>query len=401
MKLTSFFRAIVIIILAVFICYQVYTSVINPIKTENTFYYTAVDDFKITGLIFRNEVLVKSNKDGVMHFTVDDGNRVAKNAVIANVYDSEEASITLSSIDSLKEKIADMEDILSYNDIGAANLDLINAKISDKINGLVLSTSTSNFQNISQSEDELLSVINRKNAALGLADAFSDNLKELKKELKSLNSSLPKAKGSIKASQSGYFVSKTDGFEKVFTCKELEKITPEFLEKAEPKEQSGNIVGKIVSDYEWYIVAEVSINESLSYKEGEELKIVTSVKSSPELPVTVKKINISESTSKAVVIFACNEMNSELASMRSGPMSVVKNEYSGLKVSRKALRVVDTVKGVYVVNGMQLKFVPIEIIYSTDDFLICDKQSDKENYLKLYDRVVVKGKNVYDGKIIS
>ena len=123
MKLTSFFRAIVIIILAVFISYQVYTSVINPIKTENTFYYTAVDDFKITGLIFRNEMLVKSNKDGVMHFTVDDGNRVAKNAVIANVYDSEEASITLSSIDSLKEKIADMEDILSYNDIGAANLD--------------------------------------------------------------------------------------------------------------------------------------------------------------------------------------------------------------------------------------------------------------------------------------
>ena len=180
----------------------------------------------------------------------------------------------------------------------------------------------------------------------------------------------------------------------------MSKITVQETQVTVNREYKSNVFSMLFEDKEKLLELYNALNHS-HYTNKEELKIVTSVKSSPELPVTVKKINISESTSKAVVIFACNEMNSELASMRSGPMSVVKNEYSGLKVSRKALRVVDTVKGVYVVNGMQLKFVPIEIIYSTDDFLICDKQSDKENYLKLYDKVVVKGKNVYDGKIIS
>ena len=34
-------------------------------------------------------------------------------------------------------------------------------------------------------------------------------------------------------------------------------------------------------------------------------------------------------------------------------------------------------------------------------FIICEKQSENGEFLKLYDRVVVKGKNLYDGKIIS
>ena len=87
--------------------------------------------------------------------------------------------------------------------------------------------------------------------------------------------------------------------------------------------------------------------------------------------------------------------------MRSGPMTVVSKEYSGLKIPRKALRVVDSQRGVYVVNGMQINFVPVNILYSTDSFIICEKQNDNDNVLKLYDSVVVKGKNLYDGKIIG
>ena len=93
-------------------------------------------------------------------------------------------------------------------------------------------------------------------------------------------------------------------------------------------------------------------------------------------------------------------MNSELASLRSGPMTVVSKEYSGLKVSKKALRVVDSQKGVYIVKGMQAKFVPVEILYSNDSIMICEK-SDEDGSLRLYDQVIVKGRNLYDGKIIG
>ena len=398
MKGSAILKGFLIVLAAVFIIHQIISSVYNPVETDSAVYYTSTDGFDITGIIVRNEKLVTYDGSGVKHFIISDGNRVAKNGVIANVYDSPDASIKVSELEILNKKIKDIEDILSYNDIEAANLDLINSRINDKVNDLVVASSNGNYSSVSAKAEELLFAINRKQAALGETASFSDQLAALKAQL---NISLPAPKAQILSSESGYFVSKTDGYEDVFKTEDLSLITPEFIDSAKPKTNSKNTVGKIVSDYEWYIAASVTINESLNYKEGESLKLSTSVKSSPQLSVTVKKINISEVSGKAVIIFACNEMNSELASMRSGPMTVVKSEFSGLRVPRKALRVVDSVRGVYVLSGMQIKFVPVNIIYSNDSFIICEKVNENGNVLKLYDRVVVKGKNLYDGKIVS
>ena len=401
MKGSSVFKLLLLAIVLIFIIHQSVSSIYKPIKTESAVFYTASDGFKITGLIIRDETEVKSNTKGAMHFLLEDGSRVAKNGTIANIYESESASITVTQIDDLKKKIADIKDILSYNDIEAANLDIINAKVDKAINNFIIETSAGNYAGAQVLSRDLLSAINRKQAALGTTESFKKQLSSLNSRLDELAADLPSPKGKITSSVSGYFVSKTDGYERVLTTKDLSKLTPEYMDSAKAKQSGKNVIGKIVSDYEWYIAADVKVSDSLKYKEGEELKIATSVKSSPILSVTVKRINISEKTDRAVIIFACNEMNQELASMRSGPMTVIKSEYSGLMVSRKALRVVDSVRGVYVVNGMQINFVPVNIIYSAEDFYICEKQTDNDGVLKLYDSVVVKGKNLYDGKIIG
>lgn len=401
MKGSSVLKGLVVLLAAVFIIHQLISSLYSPIKTESAVYHTSTDGLNITGVIIRNELLVSYDGGGVMHFVVSDGNRVAKNGVIANIYDSESASVAVSEYQLIKKKIADIEDILSYNDIEAANLDLINARVNERVDELIYSASTGNYVNVQNASTELISAINRKQAAMGVTGDLSAELEALKAKLPT---NLTNPKGQVLAKESGYFVSQTDGYESVLTGNDLNAITPEFLADIKPVKTADNITGKIVSDYEWYIAAEVSISESMEFKEGESLKINTSVKTSPTLPVTVKKINISQSGEGAVIVFACNQMNSELASMRTGPMTVVKSEYSGLKVPRKALRVVDSVRGVYVLTGMQVEFVPVEILYSNDSYMICEKQtenSENTEVLKLYDRVVVKGKKLYDGKIVG
>ena len=397
MKGASILKASIILIVSVFIIHQLFYSLYNPVATESAIFYTSSDGFSINGLIIRNETLVKYNGGGVLHFVTPDGNRVAKNGVIANVYNSESDSIIVSQTKILEEKIADIEDILSYNDIEAANLDLINARVRDKVNDLILASATGDFNNVFEYSEKLLSTLNRKQAALGVTKDLSAELAALKAQLPT---EISDPKDRILALQSGYFVSKTDGYEQVFSTENLADITSELLKEKTAMHQENGIIGKIVSDYEWYIAADISINESLNFKEGDKLKIEMSLKSLPTISATVKKINISEESERAVIIFACNDMNSELASMRKGTMTVVKKEFSGLKVPRKALRVLDSVKGVYVLNGMQVRFVPIDIVFSNDSFIICKKQTD-DNALKLYDQVIVKGKNLYDGKIVS
>lgn len=401
MRGTTVLKGFVILLAAVFAVHQFISSVYSPVKTETAVFYSASDGLNITGLIIRSETLVTSSEGGVMHFVLEDGSRVAKDGVIANIYDSESASITLSKIDSVNTKIEDIEEMLSYNDLEAADLDMINAKATQSLNNLIVSGASGNFGNMSELSDELLSALNRRQVAMGETTDFSAQLEQLKAEKNELSASLPVAKGTVKAAMSGYFVSKADGYETVLTCGNPESITPEFMSSVSAAELPDGVIGKIVSDYEWYIAAEISINESLKYKEGDSLTIYTSVKSYPKLPVTVKKINISESSSSAVVVFSCNEMNSELATMRSGPMTVVTKEYDGLRVPSSALRVVDSKRGVYVITGMQVKFVEVNVLYKDDSYMICEKQTSDESVLRLYDEVIVKGKNLYDGKIVG
>ncbi len=401
MKGSKFFRIFLLVLVVVFIANQLISSLYMPIKTENAVFHTANDGFKITGQIIRQETFITNSTDGVLHFVTQDGTRVAKNGIVANIYSNAGASVTVSQIDVLKGQIADIEDILSYNDIEAANLDLINSKISFALSDVIFSTGGGNYGNTEQLAEALLAANNRKQVALGVTTGLAERLDALKSELSTLESQLPSVKGSIIANESGYFVSKTDGYEDVLNTEDLEAITPDFLKSIKPQKTASDVIGKIVSDYEWYIAATVSLNDSLKYKEGQELKLLTAIKSSPSLNVSVKQINISETEEKAVIIFACSDMNSELATVRSGNMTVVSKEYSGLKVPKKALRVVDGEKGVYVQTGMQVAFVPVEVIYRTDDYLICKKENENGNFLKLYDKVVVKGKNLYDGKIVG
>ncbi|MGI6279536.1 MAG: HlyD family efflux transporter periplasmic adaptor subunit [Acutalibacteraceae bacterium] len=401
MKGLKLLKVFLMLLSMVFLINQLISSLYKPIKTETVVYHTALDGIKITGYIIRDEKNVTSAGDGVLHFVTPDGNRVSKNGVIADIYTNESVSITVSKMDVLKAQIADIEDILSYNDIEAANLELLNTRVKEKLRDMIFASSAGIYKDMVVLSEDLLSAVNRKQAAFGVVDGLSERLNALKAELSSLTASLPAAKGKILAPLSGYFVSKTDGYENVLNPKELDKITPEYLANLSPAAAEGNVIGKIVSDYEWYIAAAVPINDSLKYKEGQNLKLETTVKSAPTLPVTVKKINISSKGDKAVIIFACSYMNSELAAMRSGVMTVVNKEYSGFKVPQKALRVVNSVRGVYVLNGMQIKFVPVNILYSTEDFMICEKSNENGNYLKLYDRVVIKGKNLYDGKVVG
>ncbi len=400
MKKISPIKAVIGILALTFLIHQLVSSLYKPITTESAEFHTLNDGFDVTGIVIRNEKLIKSNQDGVFHFLTPDGSRVAKDGVIANVYSSESASIILSEIEKVENKIKNVESIMSINNIEASNLDAANSNVSVSLNNLIKSSAFGDFNDVTDLSEALLASVNRRQALLGETADFEAQLTLLNTQLSELKNSLQNPISEITATESGYFLSVTDGYESALDIEDLSNVTPSFLDNLSKKDSEKNVIGKIVSDYEWYIAAKVTLNQSLNFKEGDSLTLYTSIKSAPRLPVTVKKINISDNGTDAVIIFACSNMNSELASMRSGPVTVVSREYSGLKISKKALRVVDSVRGVYVVSGMQIKFVPVDIIHSTDDYILCEK-SDNDGSLRLYDQVVVRGKNLYDGKIIG
>ncbi len=400
---SRFVRVALAVVLVFFLLYQIYTSFYTPITTSAAQYITETEGISFTGMIIRNEKTINRTSDGVVHLKVLDGERVAKDGVIADIYTSEADSLAVNRIEELKDKISNIETIQSYNDLAAVDINLLNNKISDKLGEMLFMYGSGNLKEARNQSDTLLTMMNRKEMVIGNTADFTEQLNTLKSELSTLETSLSEPVSKITAESSGFFVSQVDGFENVLGTENLEAYTPEFMDKVSAENINSNEkTGKIVSDYTWYIAAVVTADQSLAYKTGDTVKIKTLLKSNPYINVTVAAINLSEDRERAVILFSCQEMNSELATMRTGSMMIISGEYEGLRIERGALRVNDNQTGVYIVSGMELKFVKVRVLYQTEDYVICEKSLATDNTsLRLHDKVVVKGRNLYEGKIID
>ena len=369
-------RIILCIIAIVFIVHQIYSSTYKPITTVSAEYQTVIEGFPINVMIIREEKVVESNTKGALHFTLVDGERVSKNGVIANIYSDAKTSVTVNRIEQLESRIKDIEEMQSYNDVEATDIKLINNKVNNSLNTLIRGIASGDFSSVEVDSAELLTNISRRQMITGEETDFSARLDKLNLELEQLRST-------------------------VLSCNEIDALTPERLDSINKGNTPQNAIGKIVSGYTWYIAASVNISDSLKYKVGDKLTLQTTLKSTPHIDVKVEKINTSQEKNEAVIIFSCDQMNSELASIRQGNMTIINNTYSGLKLPAKAMRFKDEKAGVFVRSGMTIKFVEVNVIYKTDEYFICEQQVSNDSVLRLYDDVVVKGKNLYDGKIID
>ncbi|MBP1544769.1 MAG: hypothetical protein J6A16_11805, partial [Oscillospiraceae bacterium] len=80
---------------------------------------------------------------------------------------------------------------------------------------------------------------------------------------------------------------------------------------------------------------------------------------------------------------------------------LVVNSYGGLRVSRDAIRYDENEeRGVFVVRGSSLVFKKINVLYWGEDYIICSQEED-DSYLKLYDEIVIEGKDLHDGRVVE
>ena len=394
-------KIIAVSIAAFILVFQLYQSFYKPVTTSSVVHYETYNGIEITAYAIRDEEILTTESSGVISYNVEDGGKIEKDGSVANIYSSEEEADNQVKISNLQKAIKDLEEIEGYNDIEAVDIDMLDARIDNKLLELISRVNKGVISGDDTSSEDLLKLLNRRQIVTGVSDGFDELLSSYKAELKAIKSSSGGPKARVKTKKPGYFVSNIDGYENVLNSKNIKKLTAKKLKNAKPIEieTSGRAVGKIVSDYEWYLAAVISLDDSLKLTEDTELTLLTQFDSVKKLPVKVKYINKGSLGNDALVVFSCTYMNNDLANMRKHDMKIVLESYSGLQVDSKAIRFVDGKKGVYVVSGSVMNFVPVNVLYSTDSYSICETQTTGVR-LKLYDEVVIKGKNLYDGKVI-
>ena len=58
-------------------------------------------------------------------------------------------------------------------------------------------------------------------------------------------------------------------------------------------------------------------------------------------------------------------------------------------------------KGVYVLIASQVKFREAEVIYNTDDYALVKYDTENEDAIHLYDKIITQGKDLENGKVYT
>ena len=216
-----------------------------------------------------------------------------------------------------------------------------------------------------------------------------------------------------------------DGYESVFDYSSILTITPEqYQEKLQTQvSPPADAVGKICGEFKWYFVCVVSAEDAMKFIEGNAVSLSFPFATSGSVTAVVRAVNQESIESQAAVVLECSTMNEELARLRTETCAVSVTEYSGIRVSQKAVHFAEVtrtvenedgeettetreVKGVYVMHGSEIVFRQIVPLYSTSTYVICDPNPDPEELMtsetvQLYDEIVVEGTDLYDGKVVK
>ena len=387
------------LLLIAYLCYHAFVVPYQSIETEQAVSYTARDTIEAErAYIIRTETTIESDVNGSYRYAIGNGERVASGSVIADVYQNDSVVQTLAKIDDLERQIENLESLNNYASGVVVDISQLNDHAHSSMTALLNSVGQGDFSQCRNKAQEFLTVVNRRQTITGQGADFSSLISSLKTERENLIASTGKPVGSITAPSAGYFVASVDGYENAFNIEDVDSLTPEKLNSIQGAEPNEKAVGKVVSDVTWYIAVAITFEQALQFSPDDKVDVDISTSEVVTVPAKVLQVNKSAASNEAVLILSCSYMNSELSSLRTPSVSVVLHTYDGLRVSDKAIRVSEGKKGVYTSNGTSIEFVPVKVLYTGNGYVVCERADPMKKGLHIYDDVVVKGKNLYDGK---
>ena len=109
----------------------------------------------------------------------------------------------------------------------------------------------------------------------------------------------------------------------------------------------------------------------------------------------------SDENGDALAVIQSTSIIPDAVSHRTASVKISFSNYKGLRISRRALRILEGQKGVYVKSGYSVKFKKVDILYTGPDYYLCRTQYGSSDQLNLFDEVIVEGTDLYDGKPIN
>ncbi len=411
------------ILAVVYVTYLLISANFDMYPTENAVQATVTASISADGFIIREETVIPNNSSGILSYTVSNGAAVEADSAIAKVYSNEAEAVASSRADALEAKIKLLKESQESSLTGAVSVDIINNNIKSNLIDYLYDINQGNVNTARTDADKLLTSINQRQLLTGKIGNFNEQIAALTAQANELRSSSGSGNGSVTTPKAGYFTEFCDGYENAYPYDKIDTMTLDDFHNITAGSVAKNTAGKVVSNVNWYVACEITDDEAaaLSIYDGS-VTVLFAESSTEPIPATLRRIQRT-ADGNALAILQCDYMSNALLEARYEPVEIGMGTFSGLRISKRAIHddyVTKTtyddndkahkekkkVQGVYVLYGSEVQFKQISILYSTKDYVICDP-SPQEGTLfngetvSMYDKVIVKGDDLYDGKVIS
>lgn len=410
--LSKFIALLVSVLLLTYVIYQTFTTLYNPYKTEivNVGDYTS--DIDLNGFFVRNEEAISTQKNGVISYNYKNSEKIPKDSTIASVYQNEDDLYNLKTVESLKSKKLILNQAQDKDAIKGLKLDLLNKQISESKAELRKLVDDNNLADIDNVFYDLMLNINKMGVSVDNIN-YDKTIESIDAKILDLQSMVPEQSAVITSDKSGYFSNTVDGYESKFTFDMLSNLSVDSVVNYIDKPISGefNNIGKIMYDNFWYFVSKVSLKDAeilnKLYEKNQSVNLKFNSKSTREVKATIQDVITKKDSDVAVAVFKSLYIDEDIINMRFETPKAVINSYSGIIIPKEAIRLRDGTidketglpsgkeKGVYTLLGKTVRFRKVDCIYE-DEYILISRQSNKSNYVSVYDQVIIKGKNLND-----
>ncbi|MGM9594039.1 MAG: HlyD family efflux transporter periplasmic adaptor subunit [Candidatus Onthomonas sp.] len=378
-------------------------------ETATIYNYTSQSTLPAEGYLVREETVL-SDGGSLEEIVVAEGENVAMGDVVARVYRSENALEQHRRLEALETELERLEYIRSR---GTEESDAmrLNGEIVEAMTDLKANAARQEFSNLGDKVENLQDLIFRRDFTYSTSSALSDQIDAVEAQIDDLRSATESAVSTVYAPVAGIFSGLVDGYESCLTIDALTDLTPSVLRELAGNRAnvSGQELGKVITNFRWYYVAVMSQNVTKHLSSGD-TATVNFEGSTGAQKMTVQSISSADEDGKVVVVFTSNRNISSTTLLREQNVDVAYGTYEGLRIPARALRADQQTGqlGVYRISGAQAQWVPVELIFTGSDYYLVRSvteenmsQLQEAERLKPGDEVLVRGKNIYDGKVIK
>lgn len=377
---------------------QIYYAINEKHDTEEAVLSTINENISFDGVVVRNETVINYNGKGVIDYLFSDGSKVKADDAIAEVYNSEDQIFAKTKAEQLESEIDKLGKAQNPGTTNFVQPEAIKNRIDGEYKQMLNRIVNGDYSNLREDKSNLSMTMNIYDVVTKSETSFDSRISSLTSEKNKQSSAASGIKDTIKATKTGYFVSSADGYESQLSMDKIDSITENQINeivKASPQKLS-NAVGKIFDGYSCKIVGVMDADKRVV--EDVYLKLAMSA-SKNTYDVHVDSVKNCDD-GKILVVFSCDKLDEELASTRIASSMIVFDEYTGVRVPRKAIRFNGDQKGVYVILGKDITFKKIDVIYEGDDFVL-SKNTDDQEYLLLYDQILLENVKSEDVSSVS